>query len=49
MLKYYAGGSIILLFIILGIFYKSNYRKGKENHMKTDEFEHWGQFIPLDE
>ena len=50
MLKYYTGGSIILIFIILGIFYKSTHHKGKkENRMIHEEINYWGQFVPIDE
>lgn len=59
MLKYYAGGSIIIIFFILSILYKSNY---KEKKIKKDDveikdmglesfedFNNWGQFIYIDE
>ena len=59
MLKYYAGGSLIVIFIILSILYKSNY---KEKKIKKDDvelkdmgfedfedFSNWGQFIHIDE
>ena len=60
MLKYYAGGSIILIFLIIGIFIKSN--TSKEKKIKQDDIElknteindyedftNWGQFIYIDE
>ena len=60
MLKYYAGGSIILIFLIIGIFIKSN--TPKEKKIKQDDIElknteindyedftNWGQFIYIDE
>ncbi len=59
MLKYYTGGSIIIIFFILSILYKSNY---KEKKIKKDDveikdigvesfedFSNWGQFIYIDE
>jgi len=58
MLKYYAGGSLIVIFIILSILYKSNYKeKIKKDDVELkdigvesfEDFSNWGQFIYIDE
>lgn len=59
MLKYYTGGSLIVIFIILSILYKSNHKEKKIKKddvelkdMRVDTFEdfsNWGQFIYIDE
>ena len=57
MLKYYAG-SLIVIFIILSILYKSNYKEKikkddvelKDIGVETfEDFNNWGQFIYIDE
>ena len=60
MLKYYAGGSITIIFFIIGIFLKSSKKKEKKikrNNIQLknieineqDYFVSWGQFVPIDE
>ena len=58
MLKYYAGVSLIVIFIILSILYKSNYKeKIKKDDVELkdlgvesfEDFSNWGQFIYIDE
>ena len=52
MLRYYAEGSILILFVILGIFYKSNHKKNNfnEKNIPDDIFqEDWGQFVYIDQ
>ena len=53
MFKYYASGSIIVIFIILGIIYKTNKNRGKKSNYESldnfEEFNGWGQFIVIDQ